>query len=194
MTDKPMRATFNARPSAVNRSGKSTAARAFSATLNPNLYKILYVHSSSGSALDLLRQVALELNLEPAHGRGDLGRQIAEAVVRLNQGKSSIYKAASHSHHRRSATAASSGPGATPAAAELLHGLLPLPDAAAHRSAFAPQNAFPADVKRLATCTIALPSLWAASGEEPDNGTLANVIRGHSPLSESGRLFWTRVK
>jgi type II secretory pathway predicted ATPase ExeA len=68
-------------------SGKSTAARAFTATLNPNLYKILYVHFSSGSALDLLRQVALELNLEPAHWRGDLVRQIAEAVVRLNQSK-----------------------------------------------------------------------------------------------------------
>jgi type II secretory pathway predicted ATPase ExeA len=68
-------------------SGKSTAARAFTATLNPNLYKILYVHFSSGTALDLLRQVALELNLEPAHFRGDLVRQISEAVVRLNQSK-----------------------------------------------------------------------------------------------------------
>ncbi len=68
-------------------SGKSTAARAFTATLNPNLYKILYVHFSAGSALDLLRQVARELNLEPAHCRGDLVRQIAEAVVRLNQSK-----------------------------------------------------------------------------------------------------------
>jgi general secretion pathway protein A len=43
------------------------------------------VHFTSGSALDLLRQVALELNLEPVRGRGDLGRQIAEAGVRLNQ-------------------------------------------------------------------------------------------------------------
>jgi type II secretory pathway predicted ATPase ExeA len=67
--------------------GKSTAARAFTATLNPNLYKILYVHFCAGSALDLLRQVALELNLEPARGRGDLGRQIAETVVRLNHSK-----------------------------------------------------------------------------------------------------------
>src|SRR5215470_9091116 len=67
--------------------GKSTAARSFTATLNPNLYKILYVHFCAGSALDLLRQVALELNLEPVRGRGDLGRQIAEAVVRLNQSK-----------------------------------------------------------------------------------------------------------
>lgn len=68
-------------------SGKSTAARAFTTTLHPNLYKILYVHFSSGSALDLLRQVALELNLTPAHYRSDLVRQIAEAVVRLNQSK-----------------------------------------------------------------------------------------------------------
>ena len=68
-------------------SGKSTAARAFTATLHPNLYKILYVHFSSGSALDLLRQVARELNLEPAHFRGDLVRQIAGAVVELNQSK-----------------------------------------------------------------------------------------------------------
>jgi general secretion pathway protein A len=67
--------------------GKSTAARAFTATLNPNLYKILYVHFCAGSALDLLRQVALERNLEPVRGRGDLRRQIAEAVVRLNQSK-----------------------------------------------------------------------------------------------------------
>ena len=48
--------------------GKSTAARVFTATLHPNLYKILHVHFSTGSALDLLRQVALELNPEPAHG------------------------------------------------------------------------------------------------------------------------------
>lgn len=68
-------------------SGKSTAARCFTAGLNPNLYKILYLHWSSGSALDLLRQLALELNLQPAHYRGDLVRQIADAIVSLNQTK-----------------------------------------------------------------------------------------------------------
>ena len=41
--------------------GKSTAARSFIATLNPSLYKILYLHWTSGSALDLLRQLAREL-------------------------------------------------------------------------------------------------------------------------------------
>jgi general secretion pathway protein A len=68
-------------------SGKSTAARTFTAGLNPNLYKILYLHWSSGSALDLLRQLALELDLEPAHYRGDLVRQISDAIVSLNQSK-----------------------------------------------------------------------------------------------------------
>jgi general secretion pathway protein A len=68
-------------------SGKSTAARTFTAALNPSLYKILYLHWSSGSALDLLRQLALQLDLEPAHFRGDLVRQISDAIVRLNQNK-----------------------------------------------------------------------------------------------------------
>ena len=67
--------------------GKSTAARTFSADLNPNLYKILYLHWTSGSALDLLRQIALELGIEPAHYRGDLVRQISEAIVHLNRNK-----------------------------------------------------------------------------------------------------------
>jgi general secretion pathway protein A len=67
--------------------GKSTAARTFSAGLNPSLYKILYLHWTSGSALDLLRQIALELGIEPAHYRGDLVRQISEAIVHLNRSK-----------------------------------------------------------------------------------------------------------
>jgi type II secretory pathway predicted ATPase ExeA len=66
---------------------KSTAARVFSASLNTHLYKILYVHFTTGSALDLLRQIALALDLEPAHFRGDLVRQISDAIVRLNQSK-----------------------------------------------------------------------------------------------------------
>jgi type II secretory pathway predicted ATPase ExeA len=67
--------------------GKSTAVRLFTASLNPNEFKILYLHFSTGSALDLLRQIALTLDLQPAHFRGDLVRQIADAVVRLKQSK-----------------------------------------------------------------------------------------------------------
>lgn len=68
-------------------SGKSTAARCFLSGLNPNLHKILYLHWTSGSALDLLRQLAWVLDLEPAHHRGDLVRQISDAIVRLNKTK-----------------------------------------------------------------------------------------------------------
>jgi general secretion pathway protein A len=67
--------------------GKSTAARNFSRALNPSLYKILYLHWTSGSCLDRLRQLARELDLEPAGRRGDLVRQISDAIVRLNQNK-----------------------------------------------------------------------------------------------------------
>ena len=67
--------------------GKSTAARTFTSTLNPNLYKILYVYWSSGSAMDLLRLLAFQLDIQPAYKRADLVRQIAEAIVRLNHSK-----------------------------------------------------------------------------------------------------------
>lgn len=68
-------------------SGKSTATRTFLAALNPNLYKILYLHWTSGSTLDLLRLLARELQLEPAGRRSDLVHQISEAIVRLNQSR-----------------------------------------------------------------------------------------------------------
>src|SRR5919204_3487052 len=62
-------------------SGKSTAARSFTAALNPNLFKVMYLHWTPGSAFDLLRQPARELDLEPAHYRGDMVRQISQAIV-----------------------------------------------------------------------------------------------------------------
>jgi general secretion pathway protein A len=67
--------------------GKSTAARTFIAGLNPSLFKIVYLQWTSGSTSDLLRQMALELDLEPAHMCGDLARQISVAIVRLNESK-----------------------------------------------------------------------------------------------------------
>lgn len=68
-------------------SGKSTAARSFTAALNPNLFKVMYLHWTPGSPFDLLRQLARELDLEPPHYHGDLVRQISQAIVRLNQSK-----------------------------------------------------------------------------------------------------------
>lgn len=67
--------------------GKSTAIRHLASCFNTSFYKILYLYWTCGSALDLLRQLALALDLQPAHLRGDLFRQIAEAIVRLNKSK-----------------------------------------------------------------------------------------------------------
>ena len=91
--------------------GKSTAARVFTASLNPNLFKVLYVHFSAGTALDLLRQIALTLDLAPAHFRGDLVRQIAEAVVRLNQSKTQIRRENAVNESSREGRAWRSWPG-----------------------------------------------------------------------------------
>jgi general secretion pathway protein A len=66
-------------------SGKSTAARTWLAGLNPNLFKVIYLHWSSGSPLDLLRQIARGLDLEPARYRGDLTTQISDTIVRLHK-------------------------------------------------------------------------------------------------------------
>ena len=64
--------------------------------LNPNLYKILYLHCSSGSALDLLRQIALELDLEPAH----YPRRPGAPDLRRHRASQPEQEAASHSHLR----------------------------------------------------------------------------------------------
>lgn len=68
-------------------SGKTVATRTHLGALNPNLYKVIYIHWTSGSVLDLLRFIARGLDLEPAYHRGDLAHQISEAVVRLNKAK-----------------------------------------------------------------------------------------------------------
>jgi type II secretory pathway predicted ATPase ExeA len=63
---------------------KSTAVRTWLGGLNPNLFKAIYIHWSSGSSLDLLRQIARSLDLD-AHYRGDLTTQISEAIERLHK-------------------------------------------------------------------------------------------------------------
>ena len=56
-------------------------------TLNPSLFNILYVHPSKAQLWICCGRSQTAWDLEPAHSRGDLVRQIADAVVRLNQGK-----------------------------------------------------------------------------------------------------------
>ena len=65
--------------------GKSTAVRMWAAGLNPNLFKLVYLHWSSGTPRDLLRQIARGLDLEPSFTGGDLTAQISEGIVRLHK-------------------------------------------------------------------------------------------------------------
>ena|SRR5438093_4139846 len=76
-------------------SGKSTAARTSLAELNPNLHKVIYLHWSSGSALDLLRQLARDLDLEPA-----LSRRSRRSDLRSDRAPEQNQKAASHPDSR----------------------------------------------------------------------------------------------
>jgi type II secretory pathway predicted ATPase ExeA len=166
-------------------SGKSTAARAFTSALPANQYKILYVHFSAGSALDLLRQIALELNLTPARLRGDLVRQIADAVVRLNQNKKQhpllICDEAQLLPH--------------PALEQLplllnfdmaakrsqlrCDGFFPLPHTAAHRSALVAQDSF------AATARSPAPARWRALSPGGSDARRTRLL-SHSS-AESGR-------
>ena len=102
--------------------GKSTAARVFTASLNTNLYKILYVHFTNGSALDLLRQ-------------------IAEAIVRLNQSKKQHPILICDEAHLLPHAALEQ----LPPAVELRPGLVALSHAAAHRPAVVAAHAVAAD-------------------------------------------------
>jgi type II secretory pathway predicted ATPase ExeA len=65
--------------------GKSTAVRMWAAGLNPNLFKLVYLHWSSGTPRDLLRQIARGLDLEPSFIGGDLTAQISEGIMRLHK-------------------------------------------------------------------------------------------------------------
>jgi type II secretory pathway predicted ATPase ExeA len=65
--------------------GKSMAVRIWAAGLNANLFKLVYLHWSSGTPRDLLRQIARGLDLEPSFIGGDLTAQISEGIQGLHQ-------------------------------------------------------------------------------------------------------------
>ena len=165
--------------------GKSTAARTFTAGLNPNLYKILYLHWTSGSALDLLRQLALELDLEPAHYRGDLVRQISEAIVHLNQSKKQHPILICDEAQLLRA----SRPGTVPAAAELRHGFVSLPDFAA--ASANPSCAARCRCRCTNPCASASPCSITWKGSPARNWMPISPISSKPPASHS--RCWTTL-
>jgi general secretion pathway protein A len=69
-------------------SGKSTALRFATSRLHPSEYRLLWVTATSGSILELYRQIALELEVETASfSRALLTRKIRKAILELALGK-----------------------------------------------------------------------------------------------------------
>lgn len=68
-------------------SGKTTSLRAITASLNPQLFKVVYLPLSSVTVQDFYRHLAMGLGLEPRFRKVDLFHQIQEQIV-----KSSLQK------------------------------------------------------------------------------------------------------
>lgn len=62
--------------------GKTTAIRAWAATLNPSLYKVVYISLSTTTVLDFYRQLVAGLGAEPAFRKVDNYKLIQETVTR----------------------------------------------------------------------------------------------------------------
>lgn len=60
--------------------GKTAALRTFVQNLNPSLYKVVYLHLTTVSPAEFMRQLAAELGLEPLHRKTDLFRSIQEEI------------------------------------------------------------------------------------------------------------------
>jgi type II secretory pathway predicted ATPase ExeA len=65
-------------------SGKTTSIRAFTAKLNPQLYRVIYLPLSTVTVLDFYRHLALGLGLKPCFRKVDLFHQIQDYIVNAN--------------------------------------------------------------------------------------------------------------
>lgn len=63
-------------------SGKTTSLRAFTAKLNPQLFKVVYLPLSSVTVQDFYRHLAMGLGLEPRFRKVDLFHQIQEQIAK----------------------------------------------------------------------------------------------------------------
>lgn len=68
-------------------SGKSTSIRAFTAKLNPQLFKVVYLPLSSVTVMDFYRHLAVGLGLEPRFRKVDMFHQIQEYIANAHHQK-----------------------------------------------------------------------------------------------------------
>lgn len=67
--------------------GKTFAVREFSKTLNPNLYKVVYISLSTVTVLEFYKSLAYGLDLDPPNKKVDIFRVIQERIVTLSKDK-----------------------------------------------------------------------------------------------------------
>lgn len=63
--------------------GKTAALRYIVTTLNPHQYSIIYISETDFGRLDLYRQIAIAMGIEPAHRRAQLWRDIKHYIEEL---------------------------------------------------------------------------------------------------------------
>jgi len=62
-------------------SGKTTSIRAFTAKLNPQLFRVVYLPLSSVTVMDFYRHLAVGLGLEPRFRKVDMFHQVQEYIA-----------------------------------------------------------------------------------------------------------------
>ena len=67
--------------------GKTSTFQTFTGRLNKNLYKVSYSPMSSLTTMDFYRNMAFNLDLEPAHKKVDIFRQIQDRIMVLSKEK-----------------------------------------------------------------------------------------------------------
>ena len=68
-------------------SGKTYTIKKFADSLNPSLYKILYLPLSTVTVMEFFRSIALGLGIEPSYKKIDLFNTIQERVLSLSKDK-----------------------------------------------------------------------------------------------------------
>jgi type II secretory pathway predicted ATPase ExeA len=67
--------------------GKSFILRYFTSTLNPNLFKCIYIPISTLTVMDFYRALCNGLGIIPAHKKVEMFKQIQEAIFNYHQSK-----------------------------------------------------------------------------------------------------------
>lgn len=82
--------------------GKTTACRQLASSLHPGLYRLFYVHLSTGNVLDMYKSIAWQLGLPIERNRASAFRAIQSEVLRLcNEARQHPVLVIDEAHHLR---------------------------------------------------------------------------------------------